>query len=350
MKIVFTVDSMNAGGAERVVATISNELRKLGHSISIIMVSYSKNECFYELDKDIKLVPLLEGYQSKPRFFKRVKVLKNALKEIRPEIVISFLPRIIAYTYFAVKGLKIPLVVSERNDPSKYPFILKVLQKHIFKKADFCVFQTDEVSNWYGLKAKKHSAVVLNPVNLTYKVSDKPIQRKKNILNVGRLEKQKNQILLLNAFKLFSEKYPDYLLKIYGNGSLKEELIDLCRTYQIEDKVTIVEADPKWQEKEYDSSVFVLSSDYEGMPNCLMEALALGIPCVSTDCPVGGPRALIEDGVNGYLVPVNDVEKMASAIEKAINNPIYDARLLKEASHDFIGKRWESLLESVLND
>ena len=319
-KLVFTCDSMDAGGAEKVIATISNQMAKNNISVTIIGVSSTDSvNSFYNLNDGVTYITLANGSHKRIGSLKRVFLLRKVIKGIEPDAVISFLPHINVYTSLSLMFTKIPHIVSERNNPYINPTnkLLRLLKKISFNLADGCVFQTQEAMDYYSYKLAKKSIIIKNPIELSFVPSNGVIERNKTVLAVGRLDVQKNYKCLLDAFKLFNDnKSKEYTLKVYGSGLLKDELLIYCKTIGIVSNVVFLGTDLKWHSKEYNDAMYILSSDYEGSSNSLAEAMALGIPSISTDCPIGGSRELIQDGINGYLVPVNDPIALANKMIK----------------------------------
>jgi glycosyltransferase involved in cell wall biosynthesis len=201
------------------------------------------------------------------------------------------------------------------------------------RRADGVVFQTLEAKAWYSNSVGDASTVVIpNAVNEDFIRPRYQGERRKEIVAAGRLTDQKNFAMLLNAFSLITKKYPDYELIIYGEGPNRQTLSEQARELGISNKVYFPGYSLELGKKIEAASMFVLSSDYEGMPNVLMEAMALGLPCVSTDCPCGGPRLLIQDGINGILVPVGNAEAMAEAMDKVLSNERFSVQLGQNAS------------------
>lgn len=354
MKICFTVDSMRSGGTERVVSVLANEFAKQGHDVSIIMVSSLQNETFFVLE-NVQLICLMDGFTKKVNALKRLMLLKKTLRHLKPDIVIACLPHIIAYTYFAVKNSGAKLIVSERNDPSKLSFKYKIILRYIFKHSSGNVFQTDMCRNWYGKNTAKLIDVIPNPINP--KIAFKQVDNRNDVIvSVGRLVEQKNYPLLLDSFKRFvSEKQnQNYKLHIYGRGYLLDRLERYCKHIGIEANVSFMGTQEDWIGKEISSKMFILSSNFEGMPNSLLEAMASGIPCISTNCPIGGPSQLIQDGVNGLLVPVGDSNALYKAMIRLANeklsNSISEANkfMYKEFDGALIANRWISFISKVI--
>lgn len=319
-KIVFTCDSMSAGGAEKVIATLSNGFVKKSIDVVIVGVSDSSNHLsFYQLDSRIKYISLNKGLSKPLHYLKRIYRLRTILKKEKPDIVISFLPHINVYTWLSLFGTKIPFVVSERNDPNSNPkgALLRILKRMSFVASNGCVFQTSDAMNYYKQSVIDKSVVIPNPFIQHLNAMHK--EKKNVILSIGRLVEQKNHMLLLNAFAKANEILQDkYILRIYGDGPLRDVLENQAQKLGISRLIEFKGNDNQWQTKEVDDSLFVLSSNYEGMPNSLIEAMSLGIPCLSTDCPCGGPRELSKLGFNVTLVNVNDCDMLSCEIVNCI--------------------------------
>ena len=323
--IVFTCDSMGSGGAEKVIASLSNEFAERDITVTIIGVSdIEPAASFYELS-DVKYISLGEDVGKRIHSFKRVKMLKDLIKDLSPDVVVSFLPHVSVYTFFALLGTNITHIVSERNNPSVDPKgkVLRCLKKIAFSYSDGCVFQTKESMAFYSKRTQRKSVIIPNPIVLEYVPPEEKVIRNNVVLAVGRLEKQKNYYCLIDAFTAFNnDKKNSYILRIYGEGTLKDDLIKYCDQKKVSDYVQFMGNNTNWHKEEYKDAMYILSSDYEGMPNSLAEAIALGIPSISTDSPSGGSRELIKDGYNGYLVPVGDSTLMSQRmIDITIRNP-----------------------------
>lgn len=321
MNICFTISSLHCGGSERVISTLANNFVKSGHQVSIILVSTCDKTSFYELEKEVNVVALLKN-EKRTSYLKRVVDLRRAFKKLKPDVVVAFLPHICIYSYYALRGLRIPLICSERNDPNKYsPKRIKALRK-VFSKASGCVFQTNDARKFYGEVKDDRCTIIPNPVYLLPEAINIKPKEEKLFVSVGRLEKQKRFDLLINAFAKFCKKKSDYKLEIYGSGSLKGELTELINNLDINSSVQLIDNNPKWHMEVKKATAFVSSSDFEGMPNCLEEALCLGCQCIATDCSIGGSRDLIDLLDAGLLIKPNCEEELISAFEKADNHKI----------------------------
>lgn len=368
-KIVFCIVSLEKGGAERVVSVLANNFSK-SNNVSIVTMVNEKVQ--YELNSNINLVELgKEGKKHKNiiikkllfiyNFLHRLKRMKETFDKIKPDIIISFLPEACFFSIIANKG-KYKIILSDRNDPNQEynNFIYKFLMKKLYPKANGYVFQTEDAKDYFNdivdFEKKKYD-IIVNPVNSDFK--NKPIvtNRKKEIVSVGRLAEQKNIGLLIDAFNKINKEFPEYKLIIYGEGNMREKLQDKIDKLQLKDKVFLPGVVNNIKDKIYDASLFVMSSNYEGIPNALIEAMVLGLPVISTDCPCGGPKLFIKNGVNGYLINVGDKEELAKTMRLILLNNEVREKISKEASKiinivdiDVINKKWENFISLIIKE
>ena len=356
MKILFCLGSMGKGGAERVIANLSNEFIKK-YDVSIVVTSnkksmYTLNDKigYYTLDEDSKKMNVIT------RTCKRIIKLRKILKTYKPDIVISLLPEPTFRLMIAKSFLNIKTIISVRNDPNvEYNNLFKkLLVRLLYTKADGFIFQTPDAQKWFSKKIQDKSIIIPNPINENFICKPYKGTREKTIINVGRLNTQKNQKLLIDAFFEVHKKHSDYVLKIYGNGELYNNLKDQIKRLKLDKCVFLMGEVDDIKEEIYKAGMFVLSSDYEGMPNALMEAMALGLPCISTDCPIGGPKFLIENNKNGKLVKVNDKDMLVNSINELIEDSSKSKiigdnanRICNELNPSYINKKWENYLNII---
>ncbi len=331
MKILIHIMSMQKGGAERVVANLSNYFAQTD---DIILVTTLKENVEYNLDKNIQVYSLYNKTKKKnklSRLMSKISLnnlnkMKKIINAIKPDVILGFLPepsfRLLVLKKFVKKIKSIPIIISVRNDPKieYHNKIIHFIMQKLYPIAEGFVFQTQEAKNYFKKILNCKTIVIANPISQEFITERYSGEREKKIVTVGRLEKQKNQKLLIKAFGEIHKKYPDYILEIYGEGKLKYELMNYIKEMNLSNCVFLKGKTDSIKEKIYKAKAFVLSSNYEGMPNALMEALALGVPCISTDCPCGGPRELIQNNVNGILVENNNCEEMVKAIYNVIEN------------------------------
>lgn len=329
-KIIIITKNMVGDGAERVIAQLSNYFVSQGKICKIITLN--DDEVFYALDSRVQILPV--GFKSHNKVLDklmRYSVVRKMVRKEKPDLVLAMPEEIAAYVLPALLGTGVPMYVSERNNPWVMPDvkITRFLRDHMYPFARGVIFQTEMAKSFFPEPIQRKGVMLSNPVDAQRIPAQYQGEREKTVVAAGRLSPQKNMPLLLKAFAAFSQKHPDYRLRIFGEGELREELTELTKTLNIAEKVEMPGRSTVLLEKMNPCAMFVLSSDYEGMPNVLLETMCMGMPVVSTDCRCG-PRDLIEDGVNGLLVPVDDEKALCEAMEK-LTDPEYAKQLADNA-------------------
>lgn len=323
MNISFIVPGMGFGGAERVISILSKGLVEKGHIVTLGILSAAPKDVAYTLDSHVQVVHI-QSYR-----MRSVSGVRNTLKNIadflqnsHTEIVLCFANPVCALVSIVCKKMKLPLIFSERNDPRRYltSFTDKLLQKVLLKNVSYVVFQTEGAKNLYPEKIRKNSVVILNPLDVSRMPDYYEGVRRKVIVSVGRLQEQKRTDVLIDAFAQIADRHADYTLELYGKGNLLDDLTARVESYGLSDRVKFMGTSSTVFENIKDAALFALTSDFEGLPNALLEAMALGLPCVSTRCSPGGAEELIRDGENGYLVPCGDVTALAERIDDMLCN------------------------------
>lgn len=364
-KIMFHINSLGKGGAERVIVNLSEQLSFMG--IDCVIATEWKDADEYPLDSSVRRIDVGVGadeekYSSSRLRSVRRKLLNEAIVSEKPDALVCFCRNANYRGILAAKGTGVPVIISVRSDP-KIDYASskqKVLSGILYKKADGAVFQTEEARDFFPEGLRKKSKIILNPLNDKYiNIPDvAPENRRKAIVTAGRFHEAKDQLVLIKAFERLMDDYKDVNLELYGARSednTYDVIMDYVNEHKLTDRVLFMGNSNELEKLIVDASVFVLSSKYEGMPNALMEAMAMKLPVVSTDCPCGGPRMLIKDGENGYLVPVGDDKAMAEAIRKHLDNPEKaDAmgkeagKIAKDARPQRIALEWLEYIESLV--
>lgn len=365
MKVCFFVGAMiEKGGSERV---LSNLTKYFSDYCDVELVTILNSKMAYEIDNRVRVYSLdsnkIDKYKKEMKILKIVKYIKRFrtfnkfLKESQPDIIVSFMPEASFFSMLSHNNKKITKIISVRNDPKREfkNTIYRIMMKLTYNRADGFVFQTEDAKNYFEKKIQNKSKVIPNPINERFAdINWNKENGKDLIVSVGRLEGQKNQQLLIEAFKNVLETVPQAKLKIYGEGSLREKLKEYIKELNISDKVEIPGRVDNVGQYIKDARCFVLSSNYEGMPNALMEAMALGMPVVSTDCPCGGPKYLIKNNENGVLVEVGNVKQMAQEIEKILLDDEFARKIGKNAKKivdrlnpNKINKEWYNFINKV---
>lgn len=327
MNILFVVSALHGGGAERVLVTLANRYAEQGDEVTILMTA--GNEIVYPLHPGVQAVSIGQPSHGSPVVQgKRLLQMRRYFKAHRDSKIVSFSTTINLFTILASMGLPNRVVVSERNDPNRcgYPAI----RNFIYSFGKGFVFQTEDARECFPEAIRKKSVVIPNPIR---KELPEPYAgiREKKIAAAGRLEPQKNHMLLLEAFAGFHKKNPEYELHIFGEGRLAQELEAKAVELGIGGAVFFEGFRNDVLEIIRTYGMYVLSSDYEGISNSLMEAMALGLPCISTDCPIGGSAMCIENGRNGLLVPTGDKVALRGAMEAIAAKQTLAAEIGKNA-------------------
>ena len=336
MKVIFVISAMNGGGAERVLATLANRYVQQGDEVTILMVA--GDESAYPLDEKVKILSIGQPSHGNPLVqVRRLSAMRSYFKQHKDSVIVSFGTEINLFTILSSLGLKNRVIVSERNDPNqcRYPKI----RNFVYSLCRGFVFQTEDAKRCFSESIQKNSVVIPNPIRKQLPepfvseplASEKRVQREKKIAAVGRLEPQKNHKLLLTAFAEFHKNYPQWELHLFGKGRLEQELLQQAKELGCEESVIFEGFRSDILETIRTYGMYVLSSDYEGISNSLMEAMALGLPCISTNCPIGGSALCIKDGENGLLVPVGDAAALQVAMESIAGDEVLAERLGKEA-------------------
>lgn len=393
-QITLLIKQMVGGGAERVISLLSNSFAERGYDTTLIITHQSlKDADLTNIQKNVHTISLedkitreskrLKSFlMLKARFvgkinrtilrksddeylikkyevrnFDKVHWLKKYFSNYSQNTIIAFLNDSVYLTLLSA-GKSEKVIISERNDPrqslsgkTNFAFF-----KTMYPKADEMVFQSPDAMQWYRENTSVKGRVIFNPIK-----PDLPErfigERKKKIVNFCRISSQKNLHLLVHAFELFTKEYPNYELYIYGDavGNGAEGYIDSIKDainqLNCKDSIHILPAQKDIHNLIKDYAMFVSSSDFEGMSNSMLEAMAIGLPTICTDCPAGGARAVIKDHENGILVPVNDVQALANAIKEIAGDPelaeqlsLNGTKLREKLSVDKIINQWMEII------
>ena len=353
MRIVFTIAHMTIGGTQRVTYNLIKWLQA-NTDAEVYLVIYSKR-VIGDVKYDLSTISHAFLSQGKSR---SIKKLRFFFKEIKPDIIVSMGTTNAISDIPANMGLGIKHIISERNDPAHFggSTITRIVSRLLMRKADGYVFQTKDAQTFYGGEIAKRSVVIPNPLFIgdDYPNTQYEEEREKTIVATGRLNKQKNHPLLIRAFKRIADEFSDYKLIIYGEGPERQNDEALISDLGLKERVLLPGTINDVPDKIYKASLYVLSSDFEGMPNALMEAMALGLPCISTDCPCGGPKDLTTDGKDCVLVPVGDEDAIVNAMVKVLSNACLAKELGKNAmnirerlSLDKVCRQWYEYFQSI---
>lgn len=348
--VAFVIPRIGKGGAERVVANIANQMVSDGYPVSIYTILSGEEN--YKLAEGVNHVHLnVDDPNRLLRMIKRFIKLRSMVKRSDAETVVAF-DRYYGILSALFTGKRV--IGSERNDPySNMPrySIQKHIRDWLYSHVDHVVFQTEYAQNYFSNRIKKRSSIIPNPVSVDILPEPFTGTRDKRIVTACRLTEQKNLPMMIDAFSLFSRVHDGYQLEIYGEGHLLESLKKYTIERGVEKQIRFLGYVDKLPEIINSAAMYVSSSDYEGISNAMLEALAMGLPTVCTDCPAGGAAMVIQNGENGYLVPVKQAEIMAQAMCRVVEDEEHTLAMSKKAIEvrsifgiQEIAKQWEKVL------
>lgn len=332
MKILFFVSSMHAGGAERVAATLASGWARRGDLVTLAPTYTKKGNCFYSLNPAVRLVWLADrmGWLGRTLFpsISKWLAVRRLVRETNPDVIISFLTNVNVVVLFAARGLGVPVIVCERTNPafsSSAGAFLQRLRRVSYPWADAVVLQSQDSLAAFTqmVPGAKKLEVVPNPLppdlrdlNLAPAAS---ASDRRLVLAMGRLVPFKRFDALIQAFAALAGDYPDWDLAIWGDGPQRDELTQQIQETGLAGRISLPgRTEQPWQEMAK-ADIFVLTSEVEGFPNVLLEAMALGRACVTVDCP-SGPRELSQDGKYALLTPLGDQPALCRAMAQLMDD------------------------------
>lgn len=330
--LVVTIHLSN-GGAERVLSELISEWVRTDNKVSIVQMRPETYEDSYNLPAEVEIINMKNHTEN--RFMRRIyNILElcSILKDRKNTIAVAFVNPAILILAACSLFVNNKIIFSERCDPNNSPpkKSQRKVRDWVYNLADACVFQTEDAKNHFSKRVQKRGTVICNPMNPELPQMYEG-ERKKTVVAACQLSKQKNIPMMIQAFVKFNKEYPDYVLEIYGRGNEEEMLRNMIKELGMTDKIFLCGFAENIYEKMLNCAMYVSSSDYEGISNSMLEALGMGIPTISTDCPIGGARMMINDGENGVLVPVGDSEALYEAMKKIVENPKFAEKISRNA-------------------
>jgi glycosyltransferase involved in cell wall biosynthesis len=363
MNLCLVISSLSCGGAERVMSILANQWAEDGNRITLLTLSDGSTPPFFELSNQVNWVPLNLLKESKNGIhgvlnnINRIRTLRNQFKKLKPDVIISFIDQVNILTVWSAKFLNIPVVISERTDPEFITIspVWRKIRNFSYNFCDTLVVQTQQALAYYRQRIRPHIEIIHNPLSREF--IHQPItnqqEREKILLAVGRLEYEKGYDNLLKAFSQIHKNNPEWKLVITGEGSLRNELETMCDQLELAECVDFPGRTLKQMNLYLRASIFVMSSRVEGFPNALCEAMASGCAVVSFDAP-SGPREIISNHENGLLIPLDDVNALASAIDTLINDESMRSQLatkgiksMQRLYPEVIMKQWNHLVQNI---
>lgn len=355
MKILFCISRLSYGGAEKNLALIANHFHDLGNEVTICTID---NTPPMQVLRDGIKVFGMPGYTKKVmKRFQQLRCLVRLIRKESPDLLISFLIYPNFFSIIAGRITNTPVIVSERADPYRFTSFAMRIMYSIYRFASGAVFQTPMAMEYFPVGLRQRSVVIANPVvSVADGIEADYDNADKAIAYAARFEvAQKRQDLMIDAFALVHKLHPEYTLRFYGDGpdeaAMKQYVVDMG----LENAVEFHGSTQSVLGEVAKAKVFVLSSDYEGIPNSLLEAMSIGMPCISTDCSPGGAKMLIDSGKNGIIVPRGDKYALSEAICQMIEDGQFAKQCGKQAkyvnnaySYNLIMGKWEQYCKAIV--
>jgi len=363
VKLLFFISHLQCGGAERVCVTLCNHWADRGWDITLATFDDGSQPPFFPLSPRVRHVPLglhrrsTRLVHSVLNNARRVARLRKFVREQQPERILSFIDATNVLALIAAAGTGIPVVVGERVDPAQHPIPVawRILRRLAYRRAFATAVQTRSSAAFFPASWQGRIVVIPNPIPEIAPKSEEAPERagaRRSILAMGRLERQKGFDLLIRAFASIAPTRPEWDLTILGEGSERNALAEEISRLGLSGRIALPGREPDALGALRRADLFVLSSRYEGFPNALCEAMACGLPVISFDCP-SGPADIVSDGVDGRLVPAEDVNALAAAMTELTGDAAlrgaFGARATAVAAR-FSVERIAAIWERVLQD
>jgi GalNAc-alpha-(1->4)-GalNAc-alpha-(1->3)-diNAcBac-PP-undecaprenol alpha-1,4-N-acetyl-D-galactosaminyltransferase len=323
--LTVVISDLTSGGSQRVITTLVNALADRGYRISVITASPAEQD-FFTLHERVmrKILPNKGNSQSLygaiSSNLSRIRGLRAQIRQIGAPVVLSFIAETNIQVILACLGLNVRTVISERNDPARQSLgkAWDFLRKRTYRFADVVTANSHgAIDSLRSFVPNTKLRYVPNPLLSRPELS---VSRSKTILNVGRFHRQKAQDVLIKAFAKIATMHPDWFLALLGEGSLKQELLTLVEDAGLNEQVRWLDPTPNPSIHYDEASVFVLPSRHEGTPNALIEAMAAGLPAIVSDAS-SGPLEIVKPDIDSLVVPVEDVDALADAMELLVRDP-----------------------------
>lgn len=358
--IAFYIGSLHKGGAERVFVNLAEYFLQEGYRVTMV-TQYRKENEYMLADGIARVISDIEEKDvTRSRllnFFRRVKKLHLVWKDSQPDLVLSCIGKNNFMTVVTTVGTKTRPVVSVVGEAKEeYPGrLMRILANLLFPYAAGIILQTERSRAFFSRRVSEKAVVLPNSLNPDFIRPRYEGPRKPQIVSVGRMDANKNHEMMIRAFAGLADRYPEYTLTIYGDGELRDRLGELAEQLGVGERVKMPGVIPNVAEQIEKASLFLLTSYSEGVSNALIEALATGLPVIATDVPSGGTEELMEDGVNGLVIPAGDGKALERAMDRLLGDPAYADRLGREAARiqdrlepGRVNRMWKEYFDAVM--
>jgi len=319
--LLFVMDEIGYGGAPKMICAVANYLAT--QSNCVYFYTYENNLIRQPMNSKILHIKCNKNYKLRGiRRIIQIIEIKKVISILNPDAIISFTDYPNLLTLLAATGINVPVIISERGDPYfRATGWFHKFRIFIYQFAEGLVFQTEGAKDFFKDSIRRKGVVIPNPVIIENLPERWEGEVKDEIAFVSRFEMiTKRHDVMLNAFKKVLSKHPDIKLVFYGDGEDKDKVENMVLEMGLSKNVVFAGVTDNVCEAIRYAKIFALSSDYEGIPNSLIEAMSVGLPCISTDCSPGGARLLIENMKNGILVPRGDADALAEGMLFLLDN------------------------------
>ncbi|MGN0647450.1 MAG: glycosyltransferase [Oscillospiraceae bacterium] len=355
-RLLFVAPSVKYGGAAKNFIGVANYAVQNGFEVHL-MTEAGEEPMRYINPAIIQHYAVMNNAEdAKRRWIRCISEVRKKIREIHPDAVISFIESWRSACVLASKFTRTKCIVSERADPYSRGRKHDKLIFSIFSMADGFVFQTEQAKKYFNKRVQRKGIVIPNPVFEDDILLPYDGEKKDIIVSIARLDlKQKRQDVLISAFEKIADRYPTYVLNLYGGGPDEEKIREIASRTSCSDRINICGITRDVRRDLGEAKLMVLSSDFEGIPNAVIESMCVGVPVVSTKCSPGGAELLIENGVNGLLVECGDSDRMAEEMEKVLGDQILSDKLVQNAfsikdkfKEGDLLKAWIKYIEEVI--
>lgn len=353
-KILFITTSICYGGAAKMLVFVAEHLAAKGHQVHIADLQESTDDQ-RSLNDQITLHNI--GRNNRPvGRLEQIRKLNALAGKLKPDVIVSFkyTPNLLAAVVGKLR--RIPVIISERGDPGASAVKARHFRARLYWKiinsANGAVFQTQGAMKQYCPRLQKAGAVIPNPVFVPEGFTYHEGEKENSIVTFGRLaNRQKRYDVMLDAFAIFAQDHPEYKLKIYGSGPDEEMIRAWISEKGLQGKALLMGLSKHPMQDIQPDKIFLITSDFEGISNSLLEAMAAGLPVVSTDSTPGGARMVIRPGEDGVIVPCGDAKAIADALAAFADQPEFMSSCAEKAKEvisryapELIGDRWEEYI------